>query len=216
MPRGARARSCSRHGHLAATGRGQVLGPQRDGGHRPHPREGCLASPSTAPRARGEPCGHRRRVSEAGGRAGGEARGHRQGPASPVSRGCEGAEVCFAFRKDRALLPLGWGLVGGPAPGAGIGRGAPSCFGPGSPRGDWLRRRVLPAGRCVAAPHSPGARRPAAAWGTEKVLAGRTERTTAVLMGAWKASLFSPFLLRSHSRGVRLMFLLLTLHLGNW
>ncbi|KAM5159213.1 gamma-aminobutyric acid receptor subunit gamma-1 isoform 2-T2 [Callospermophilus lateralis] len=34
-------------------------------------------------------------------------------------------------------------------------------------------------------------------------------------MGSWKAFLFSPFLLWSQSRGVRLMFLLLTLHLGN-
>uniref|UniRef100_A0A5F4WK76 Gamma-aminobutyric acid type A receptor subunit gamma1 n=1 Tax=Callithrix jacchus TaxID=9483 RepID=A0A5F4WK76_CALJA len=34
-------------------------------------------------------------------------------------------------------------------------------------------------------------------------------------MGPLKAFLFSPFLLRSQSRGVRLMFLLLTLHLGN-
>ncbi|KAM5272267.1 gamma-aminobutyric acid receptor subunit gamma-1 isoform 2-T2 [Ctenodactylus gundi] len=34
-------------------------------------------------------------------------------------------------------------------------------------------------------------------------------------MGAWEAFLVSPFLLWSHSRGVRLMFLLLTLHLGN-
>ncbi|XP_071470889.1 gamma-aminobutyric acid receptor subunit gamma-1 isoform X2 [Marmota flaviventris] len=34
-------------------------------------------------------------------------------------------------------------------------------------------------------------------------------------MGSWKAFLFFPFLLWSQSRGVRLMFLLLTLHLGN-
>uniref|UniRef100_A0A667G2Q7 Gamma-aminobutyric acid type A receptor subunit gamma1 n=1 Tax=Lynx canadensis TaxID=61383 RepID=A0A667G2Q7_LYNCA len=34
-------------------------------------------------------------------------------------------------------------------------------------------------------------------------------------MGSWKAALFSPFLLWSQSRVVRLMFLLLTLHLGN-
>uniref|UniRef100_A0A8C7EQR7 Gamma-aminobutyric acid type A receptor subunit gamma1 n=1 Tax=Neovison vison TaxID=452646 RepID=A0A8C7EQR7_NEOVI len=34
-------------------------------------------------------------------------------------------------------------------------------------------------------------------------------------MGSWKAFLFSPFLLWSQSRVVRLMFLLLTLHLGN-
>ncbi|XP_062964082.1 gamma-aminobutyric acid receptor subunit gamma-1 isoform X2 [Cynocephalus volans] len=34
-------------------------------------------------------------------------------------------------------------------------------------------------------------------------------------MGSWKAFHFSPFLLWSQSRGVRLMFLLLTLHLGN-
>ncbi|XP_070253271.1 gamma-aminobutyric acid receptor subunit gamma-1 isoform X1 [Myotis yumanensis] len=34
-------------------------------------------------------------------------------------------------------------------------------------------------------------------------------------MGSWKACLFSPFLLWSQSRGVRLMFLLLTLHLGS-
>lgn len=35
------------------------------------------------------------------------------------------------------------------------------------------------------------------------------------LMGSRKAFLFSPFLW-SQTRGVRLMFLLLTLHLGNW
>nr|XP_008529141.1 PREDICTED: gamma-aminobutyric acid receptor subunit gamma-1 [Equus przewalskii] len=34
-------------------------------------------------------------------------------------------------------------------------------------------------------------------------------------MGSWKDFHFSPFLLWSQSRGVRLMFLLLTLHLGN-
>ncbi|XP_016001327.1 gamma-aminobutyric acid receptor subunit gamma-1 isoform X2 [Rousettus aegyptiacus] len=34
-------------------------------------------------------------------------------------------------------------------------------------------------------------------------------------MGSWKAFLFSPFLLWSQSRGMRLMFLLLALHLGN-
>lgn len=38
----------------------------------------------------------------------------------------------------------------------------------------------------------------------------------AIQMGSWKALLFSPFLLWSQRRGVRLMFLLLTLHLGNW
>lgn len=35
-------------------------------------------------------------------------------------------------------------------------------------------------------------------------------------MGSRKAFLFSPSLLWSQTRGVRLMFLLLTLHLGNW
>uniref|UniRef100_A0AAA9SB76 Gamma-aminobutyric acid type A receptor subunit gamma1 n=1 Tax=Bos taurus TaxID=9913 RepID=A0AAA9SB76_BOVIN len=34
-------------------------------------------------------------------------------------------------------------------------------------------------------------------------------------MGSWKALLFSPFLLWKQRRGVRLMFLLLTVHLGN-
>ncbi|DAA28703.1 TPA: gamma-aminobutyric acid (GABA) A receptor, gamma 1, partial [Bos taurus] len=34
-------------------------------------------------------------------------------------------------------------------------------------------------------------------------------------MGSWKALLFSPFLLWNQRRGVRLMFLLLTVHLGN-
>ncbi|XP_071072753.1 gamma-aminobutyric acid receptor subunit gamma-1 isoform X1 [Dasypus novemcinctus] len=38
---------------------------------------------------------------------------------------------------------------------------------------------------------------------------------TASPMGSWEAFIFSPFLLWSQSRGVRLMFLLLTLHLGN-
>lgn len=38
----------------------------------------------------------------------------------------------------------------------------------------------------------------------------------AILMGSWRAFLFSPLLLWSQSRGVRLMFLLLTLHLGSW
>lgn len=93
---------------------------------------------------------------------------------------------------------------------------------PASSRSDWLPCSIplgvasYLAGRCTAFPHSPFSYAPGCCWGGGKSPGWESGAQKAILMGSWKAFLFSPFLLWSQSRVVRLTFLLLTLHLGNW
>lgn len=73
--------------------------------------------------------------------------------------------------------------------------------------------------RCTVFPHSlvlTGLLRLEANSGLRDSAEQRRDHKSDLMGSPRKAFLFSPSLLWSQTRGVRLMFLLLTLHLGNW